>query len=47
MDTSTVGTYLVTYNVSDTAGNAAIEVTRTVNVVETLQSENTHRMGFR
>ena len=40
VDISTVGTYLVTYNVSDTAGNAATEVTRTVNVVETLQSEN-------
>ena len=40
VDTSTVGTYLVTYNVSDTAGNAATEVIRTVNVVETLQSEN-------
>lgn len=40
VDISTVGTYLVTYNVSDTAGNAATEVTRTVNVVETLQTEN-------
>ena len=40
VDISTVGTYLVTYNVSDTAGNAATEVIRTVNVVETLQSEN-------
>ena len=33
VDTSTLGTYLVTYNVADTAGNNAIEVTRTVNVV--------------
>lgn len=30
VDTSKAGTYLVTYNVSDTAGNAAREVTRTV-----------------
>src|SRR3989344_3276469 len=30
--TSTVGTYIITYNVSDAASNAAIEITRTVNV---------------
>ena len=35
VDTSTVGTYTVTYNVSDTSGNAADSVTRTVNVVDT------------
>ena len=35
VDTSTVGTYTVTYNVSDTTGNAAVSVTRTVNVVDT------------
>ena len=35
VDTSTVGQYTVTYNVSDTAGNAATEVTRTVNVNDT------------
>ena len=34
VDTSTVGTYNITYNVSDSAGNAAAEVTRTVNVNE-------------
>lgn len=33
VDTSTPGTYTVTYNVSDAAGNAATEVVRTVNVV--------------
>jgi len=32
ISTSTVGAYTVTYNVSDTAGNPAIQVTRTVNV---------------
>jgi Zn-dependent metalloprotease len=32
VDTNTAGTYIVTYNVSDAAGNAADEVTRTVNV---------------
>ena len=32
VDTNTVGNYTVTYNVSDAAGNAATEVTRTVNV---------------
>ncbi len=35
VDTDTVGSYTVTYNVSDAAGNAATEVTRTVNVVDT------------
>lgn len=32
VDTSTVGSYIITYNVSDSQGNAAPEVTRTVNV---------------
>jgi hypothetical protein len=35
VDTDVVGTYTITYNVSDAAGNAAVEVTRTVNVVDT------------
>ena len=30
-----VGSYSVTYNVHDSSGNAAVEVTRTVNVVDT------------
>lgn len=32
VNTSVAGTYVVTYNVSDASGNAAVEVTRTVNV---------------
>ncbi|MBO3115163.1 DUF5011 domain-containing protein [Winogradskyella sp. DF17] len=32
VNTNLVGSYVVTYNVSDVAGNAATEVTRTVNV---------------
>ena len=32
VNVNTVGNYTVTYNVSDAAGNAAIQVTRTVNV---------------
>jgi hypothetical protein len=32
VDTKTLGIYTVTYNVSDTAGNAASSVSRTVNV---------------
>lgn len=32
VDTNTVGQYILRYNVSDAAGNAATEVTRTVNV---------------
>ena len=30
-----IGSYMVTYNATDTAGNDAVEVTRTVNVVDT------------
>jgi hypothetical protein len=33
VDTSTLGTYAVTYNVEDSSGNAAVQVTRTVEVV--------------
>lgn len=36
LDTSVVGSYTVTYNVVDAAGNEAAEVTRTVNVVDTI-----------
>ena len=35
VDTSTVGTYTVTYDVTDTAGNAAEQKTRTVRVIDT------------
>jgi hypothetical protein len=35
VNTGTVGSYQVTYNISDAAGNPAIEVIRTVNVVDT------------
>ena len=35
VDTDVVGQYTVTYNVSDANSNAAVEVTRTVNVVDT------------
>ena len=35
VDTGVLGSYSVTYNVSDSSGNAAVEVTRTVNVVDT------------
>ncbi|XMB65926.1 DUF5011 domain-containing protein [Mycoplasmatota bacterium zrk1] len=35
VDNDTVGTYTVTYNVTDTEGNVATEVTRTVIVVDT------------
>ncbi len=33
VDTNTEGNYSVTYNATDTAGNVAVEVTRTVQVV--------------
>jgi uncharacterized protein YjbI with pentapeptide repeats len=35
VDTGTVGTYVVTYNAVDASGNAAAQVTRTVDVVDT------------
>ena len=35
VDTSTVGTYTVTYDVTDTAGNVAEQKTRTVRVIDT------------
>lgn len=35
VDTSTPGSYTVTYDVSDAAGNAAVQVVRTVRVVDT------------
>ena len=34
VDTATAGVYIIRYNVNDAAGNAAAEVTRTVNVEE-------------
>ena len=33
VDTSTIGSYVVTYNVSDNSGNAAVEISRVVTVV--------------
>ena len=33
VDTAVAGTYIITFNVSDTAGNGAVEVIRTVNVL--------------
>jgi hypothetical protein len=35
VDTAVVGTYVITYDATDAAGNAAIQVTRTVNVADT------------
>ena len=35
VDEDTVGTYTVTYNVTDANSNAATQVSRTVNVVDT------------
>lgn len=35
VDITTVGSYIVTYNVTDSNGNVATQVTRTVNVVDT------------
>ena len=38
VDTSTLGEYSVTYNISDAAGNAGLQVVRTVNVVELIST---------
>ena len=35
VDTTMLGSYTVTYNVVDSSGNSAIQVTRVVNVVDT------------
>ncbi len=35
IDTSALGSYTVTYDVTDSSGNAAVQVTRTVNVIDT------------
>ncbi|MGB2429792.1 MAG: immunoglobulin-like domain-containing protein, partial [Flavobacteriaceae bacterium] len=40
VDSNTIGTYTVTYNVSDASGNAAVPVTRKINVVLTLGIES-------
>ena len=40
LDSAVVGTYAVTYNVSDANGNAAAEVTRTVIIVSSLSTED-------
>jgi len=40
VDTSTIDSYIITYNVSDSAGNPAIEVTRTVNVITKAVTKN-------
>jgi len=34
VDTSVLGTYTVTYNVTDASGNSAIEITRTIHVID-------------
>ena len=46
VDTTTIGSYTLTYNVSDTAGNAAIAVTRTVNVVAPTSSGGGGSLGL-
>ena len=40
VDTSTIGTYTVTYNVSDSSSNAAIQVSRTVDVLATSTTQS-------
>ena len=44
VDTSTVGTYTVTYDATDANNNAATQVTRTVNVVESLSVDEVNEV---
>ncbi|MEM6525746.1 MAG: immunoglobulin-like domain-containing protein [Bacteroidota bacterium] len=46
VDTSVEGEYVITYNVSDASGNAADEVTRTVNVITPNPFCNTQIQAF-
>ncbi len=46
VDPNSLGVYFVTFNVSDAAGNDAIEVTRTVNVVEATYCESSGDTSF-
>lgn len=45
VDVTAIGTYMVTYNVSDSAGNPAVELTRQVEVSPPLASENTFELA--
>ena len=47
VDTDVVGQYTVTYNVSDANSNAAVEVTRTVNVVSSLSVDDIIRLNLK
>jgi len=40
VNTTLIGSYSVTYNVSDAAGNTAIQMTRTVNVISIIVNDN-------
>ena len=40
VDTTTPGDYVVTYNISDASGNAAVQLTRTVTVRDVKCTEN-------
>ena len=46
VDTATAGTYTITYDVSDGAGNAATQVTRTVNVLTPPQTTYPYCSSF-
>ena len=46
VDTSTVGTYILSYDVTDANSNVATTVTRTVNVVDDLSLEDFNQIEF-
>nr|WP_246615964.1 immunoglobulin-like domain-containing protein [Aquimarina litoralis] len=47
VDTNVIGSYTVTYNATDASGNAAVEVTRTVNVTATLSVDENELASIR
>ncbi|MCP4056684.1 MAG: DUF5011 domain-containing protein [Pseudoalteromonas sp.] len=44
VDTDIIGTYIVSYNVSDESGNASTEVTRAVNILPAFRVSNTSEL---
>jgi hypothetical protein len=46
VDTATVGSYVLSYDVTDSSGNQAVTVTRTVNVLETLSLNDNYLNNY-
>ena len=46
VDTNTLGVYTITYNVNDSVGNDAVQVTRTVNVIATCAPDTCGSLNY-